>query len=256
MASPQKKNGYTAVANELMEHLASLDIAASEFRVCLVILRETYGFNRKECAIKVTRIGNITKIGNLSHTSRALSNLICRKIVTKNGKLLSINKDWEKWQKKLPKMVTQLTKNGNNDLPKMVTSESVVKQHLKQTLKQLPPTPKGNGKLKKLAEPISPQGQGFINQWKEIVGTNLITKLPDQAKSALRLWSTHGDDKFEELLQVVRVIRADDFANGYLKMGLVNYTGLEKNIEKVQAYMQGKVDAHQLSKQPKMHIYD
>ena len=47
MANPQKENGYTSIANDIVEALAGIRIPG-EARQCLdVILRKTYGWNKK-----------------------------------------------------------------------------------------------------------------------------------------------------------------------------------------------------------------
>ena len=47
MASPQKENGYTTIANELLEAIYGRKFSASQIKILLIILRFTYGFNRK-----------------------------------------------------------------------------------------------------------------------------------------------------------------------------------------------------------------
>lgn len=49
MASPQVENGYTRVANEILEQLIKLTLNGTQLRIVLLLWRETYGFSRKEC---------------------------------------------------------------------------------------------------------------------------------------------------------------------------------------------------------------
>ncbi len=51
MANPQKENGFTAIANELMEALAKRTIPPEKRRVLDVIFRMTYGYRRPEAKI-------------------------------------------------------------------------------------------------------------------------------------------------------------------------------------------------------------
>ena len=45
MASPQLEDGFTRVANELLEALAKLKLCAYETKVLIFIIRKTYGWN-------------------------------------------------------------------------------------------------------------------------------------------------------------------------------------------------------------------
>ncbi|WP_084288457.1 replication protein [Desulfovermiculus halophilus] len=47
MASPQCENGYTRLANELLEALARTRLAGQEYQAVLAIVRKTYGFGKK-----------------------------------------------------------------------------------------------------------------------------------------------------------------------------------------------------------------
>jgi phage replication O-like protein O len=98
MAKPQLENGHTRIANELLEQLMRIQLSPNQWQVLLYIIRKTYGFNKK-----VDRIANfqIQQATGLCKTvvSRVLRNLHERRIIERNDKHLSIQKDWEQWQK-------------------------------------------------------------------------------------------------------------------------------------------------------------
>lgn len=104
MANPQKENGYTAIANEIMEHICKTTLNGTQFRIILFIWRQTYGWkNRKEFEMSSAFIAE--GIGtNRNHVDRELATLIERKIVLvggigkRRGRLLSVNKNYEEWQ--------------------------------------------------------------------------------------------------------------------------------------------------------------
>ena len=56
MADPQIKNGYTRIANELLEAICRLNISGNEMRILLYIIRRTYGFNRSFAEIPLSDI--------------------------------------------------------------------------------------------------------------------------------------------------------------------------------------------------------
>ena len=55
MASPQLKDGYVAIANEIMDALAHIRIPGEARQVLDVILRKTYGWKKKEDEISLSQ---------------------------------------------------------------------------------------------------------------------------------------------------------------------------------------------------------
>ncbi|MCK6470063.1 MAG: replication protein [Candidatus Brocadia sinica] len=112
MASPQCEDGYTKVANELLEALARIRIPGEARQVLDVIFRKTYGFSKKEDAISLSQFCLATGIlkPNVCASLKQLRemNLIIQK---DNGiaNIYSINKDYTSW-KPLSKKITTLSK--------------------------------------------------------------------------------------------------------------------------------------------------
>lgn len=134
MASPQTENGYTKIANEIMEALMQTQLSGYQSRILFAIWRKTYGWNKKEDKILSSQLAELTGI-LLPHVSFTVKNLINRNMITEIGKNLSFNKNYEEWKdlpksvtkKKLPKSVKDVTEigndfteNGNKRLPKSV----------------------------------------------------------------------------------------------------------------------------------------
>lgn len=138
MASPQKENGYTPIANELLEALAGIRIAGEARQILDVIFRKTYGFNKKEDSIALSQFCLITKLGKVSICKNLNKlkemNLIITQKGNPHGNIYRINKDFDTW-KPLPKKVT-VTNKGNEHyqkrksaLPKKVhTKETITKE--------------------------------------------------------------------------------------------------------------------------------
>jgi len=55
MASPQLENGYTKIANEILEALAKVSFRGSTRNVLDCVLRKTYGFSKKEDKISISQ---------------------------------------------------------------------------------------------------------------------------------------------------------------------------------------------------------
>ncbi len=110
MANPQKENGFTAISNEILKVLIRQNISGQEFRMVFLILRKTYGFNKKEDFISLSQMAKSLKISHI-RCSQIINSLQLRKIITLTqnlngiGKEYRFNKDYEQW--------TTLNKNIN-----------------------------------------------------------------------------------------------------------------------------------------------
>ncbi len=105
MASPQTENGYTKIANELLEQLVKTAILGSEYQIVFFIIRKTYGFNKKEDRISLTQFQKNT---NLSRATivKGLKNLVLMNLLVKTAiPTYKLNKDWETWVVKTAKLV-------------------------------------------------------------------------------------------------------------------------------------------------------
>lgn len=137
MSNPQCEDGYTPIANELLEALSRIRIPGESIQVFWVILRKTYGYRKKEDWIALSQFRETGIIK--THISRAITKLVDMKIVTKKGNGIKltyrINKKYQEWEalpKKvtLPKKVICVTQKGQAALPKKVTTkEKVTKEN-------------------------------------------------------------------------------------------------------------------------------
>ena len=97
MASPQKENGYTSIANELLEAFCLVKMPEYERAIILHIWRKTYGFSKKEDWIANSQFVLATGI-NKSNISRGLASLKGKNVVICRDNRVSVNKDWESWK--------------------------------------------------------------------------------------------------------------------------------------------------------------
>jgi phage replication O-like protein O len=102
MADVQKENGYTALANKIVEALARVNLTAYEWRVLCVILRKTYGWQKKSDAISRSQFVAMTGIDerNLDRTIKQLEqkHIITVERHTTKTAVYSFQKDHERWQ--------------------------------------------------------------------------------------------------------------------------------------------------------------
>jgi phage replication O-like protein O len=144
VANPQLKNGYTKIANELLEAICRLNVSGNEMRILLYIIRRTYGFSRSYAEISLSEIASAVGIRPV-HISRALKKLSALNLIELRSsggvkpQTISIVKDYEEWAVEscvellLPKMVT-VTKNGNPTITK--NGNPTYKENNKEIIKE------------------------------------------------------------------------------------------------------------------------
>ena len=103
MASPQKENGYTPIANEILEHIIKEKLNGTQFRILIAVWRNTYGFNRKSHEISDVFLSKAISVPR-QQIAREIKPLIERNIilVLKNAKYnasktIAFNKDYGTW---------------------------------------------------------------------------------------------------------------------------------------------------------------
>jgi len=102
VASPQKENGYTAIANELFDALIKTRIPGEARQVLDYIIRRTYGWNKKETAITNREFMLATGLRR-QNVYRAVKHLLNRnligiKIDSSGKKIYRLNKDFDMWK--------------------------------------------------------------------------------------------------------------------------------------------------------------
>lgn len=136
MASPQLENGYTRLANEILEALARIRIPGESRQVFDVILRKTYGFQKKVDAISLSQFVLATGI-NRQNIIRAIKQLLSMNLIIKYDTGItckySINKDFVSWRPLSKKIHVSKTipfvtfnpsaciKDDNEPVSKMIT---------------------------------------------------------------------------------------------------------------------------------------
>jgi len=127
MANPQIEDGYTKIANEILEALTRVNLSGHEFRIALLIIRRTYGFSKKEDAISLTQMVKNTGLSK-TRCSQVVNSLGLQKIVTVTeningiGKKYRFNKDYDKWDtvtkkcNRYKKVKSTVTKKCNHNI--------------------------------------------------------------------------------------------------------------------------------------------
>jgi len=98
MAHPQLEDGWTEIANEILEALYRINLSPYESRVLWFIIRKTYGWHKKTDRIPLSQIAEGTGLLK-PNICRALKSLIAHKLVIRTDKKqVGFQKDYEQWQ--------------------------------------------------------------------------------------------------------------------------------------------------------------
>lgn len=130
MASPQKENGYVAIANEIAEALMRSGLNGTEWEIIMAVLRKTYGFNKKEDWISYTQFEKLT--GKTRKTVwRSIESLVAKRILRTKKKpgmtLYGFNKDYSSWMVYKRKLVTKMSQTSYLSVQKVVTNRKPTK---------------------------------------------------------------------------------------------------------------------------------
>lgn len=148
MANPQLENGYTPIANELLEAIYSAKLNGTQSDIILMICRYTYGFSRKSHSLSESFIANAVG-SHKSQVKKELKTLISMRIISvlseptfSTPREIAINKNYEEWQKSTQEVLSltgsQSTTSTGSQSTTRGGSQSTTqdKQVLKQNIKQ------------------------------------------------------------------------------------------------------------------------
>lgn len=101
MANPQWENGYTKIANEIMDALCKIRISGEATQCLNFIIRKTYGWGKKQDRISLSQFTKNTGVKK-TNVCRAINKLKNMKIIIQiqddKGSLYEFNKDYEQWE--------------------------------------------------------------------------------------------------------------------------------------------------------------
>ena len=136
---PQTEDGYTQIANELLDALTRTRVPGEERQMFDFILRKTYGFNKKMDMISLSQFVTTTGVKRQNVHSSLKSLFIKRMIVIQkndNGSIkYGINKHYQEWlpsSKKITpsskKMTTVIQKDSELSSKKIPTKDTLTKE--------------------------------------------------------------------------------------------------------------------------------
>lgn len=222
MASPQTENGYTKVANELLEEIVNTSLLGSEFQVLFAIIRRTYGFNKKQDVVSLSQFQKDTGLSRPTIV-KTLKNLMARKMVVKiylpEAKIaFSINKDYDSWVVNTSKLVKGKWVTSKDVLTE--TSKDVLTHKRKKEIytKEIATTSVAPFSLKEEIQKLEDSPRRDM----QIIGYYLSERKPDirskqQLQTAIRrhLRAAKSLSPFDDDQIVKGFKRARDLTNGW-----------------------------------------
>lgn len=176
MANPQIENGYTKIANEIMEALCKIRINGEAIQILFVIFRKTYGYNKKEDVISLSQFSVLTGLKR-PNICRAINKLKQMNIIIQKdndiANIYQLNKDFSTWKplsKKitLSKKIMTVIQKDNNRYPKRYIQKKVLKDNITKEIKDIVDTviQKDNEKvnISKFIKPLIEEIKAYCNE--------------------------------------------------------------------------------------------
>lgn len=209
MADVKLKNGYVRVVNNLFDQLFLREFTLKQLRVVMLILRLSYGYNKKYAIIKPKSRFNFANIHN-PDINKILDELINKKVIIKIAEdCYSFNKDYDVWEvpyhkfydeKKFTELLylqfvsktltTDISETLTNDISETLTEGLV--NHSQKTEKSEQNTntsisetlTKNKNLLVKHSQeqPENPDNEDNTNPQKDIIKDNIKTYIKDTIK--------------------------------------------------------------------------
>ncbi len=139
MANPQTENGFIQIAtgneeNDILKALVRAELSGTEYQVILLVIRQTYGFKKKEDWISLSQFQGITGKSREA-LCKYIKRLVNKKILVKHstpGKnaYFSLNKNFDTWIKLVNKsrLVNNSTKTSEQKYTQLVNNSSPTKE--------------------------------------------------------------------------------------------------------------------------------
>lgn len=129
-------DGYTRIANELLESIASADLTARQLKLMLAYIRKTYGFNKKSDRIADEQIAQITGLSR-QNVNKAKKELLSMSCLFLDGSKIGVNKEVSAWRfGKCLQVSNFVSKSETRNVSKLETSEvSKLETHKRHSLK-------------------------------------------------------------------------------------------------------------------------
>ena len=187
-------DGYTRIANELLEAVMAADLTARQLKVALAVIRKTYGFGKKLDRITNTQIAAMTGIHH-THVCKAKNEMIAMNIIVSNGHAIGINKVISEWDFSISHISKPLAETANKCLANLANGYKPTQLNTKETIQKkeinntpLPPNGGSDGQEKlERRKPERIDYESFLEAYNAEVGDKLPHAVAVNEKRKRRL---------------------------------------------------------------------
>lgn len=172
-------DGYTRIANELLEAVMAADLTARQLKVVLAVIRKTYGFGKKFDRITNTQIAMMTGIHH-THVCKAKNEMIAMNIIVTNGQAIGVNKVISEWNFEISQVSESLAKSANKTLANLANGYKPTQLNTKETIqkKEKKENTQSSGDDRELVKPekrkpVKFDYDEYLSTYNEIVGDRL-----------------------------------------------------------------------------------
>lgn len=212
-------DGYTRIANELLEAIAGADLTARQIKLMLAYVRKTYGFNKKVDRIADEQVAQITGLSR-QNVNKAKKELLSMNCLFMDGNRIGVNKEVSAWQfSKCLQVSNFVSKSETLSVSNLETNEvSSLETHKRHTLKTnkdtiTPIVPKSKNQA---FEPTEIDTPDWLNRdaWLEWVQYRRQSKKPIKTEITVTKAFNLLKECFDEGYDPAEVINTS-IANGY-----------------------------------------
>ena len=195
-------DGYTKIANDLLEAILLADLTLTQTKVLFAIIRKTYGFHKKTDRISDRQISEMIGV-HRTHVCNVKNELLARKILCRDGLKIGLNNVISEWKNQVYENSYTVAKPATQCVAKPATKSVAKSVHTKDKRKKInktPIVPYGDSQsadaelpvaeTKKPAKKKSPpiDYQAFADAYNETLGDRLpnCAVMNDKRKRALK----------------------------------------------------------------------
>lgn len=212
MAKPQLEDGYTPIANEILEQLVRMHLSANQWQVLLCVIRKTYGFHKKVDYIANFQIGEATGLCK-AVVSRSLKDLGDRHLITRKGKYIGFQKDWEKWQG-LVFQPTLGSKLAEPSTPEKLAKSSIKVSNSEKQLAKSATKVSSCAVAQKIKDTITKDKRNIPDKKKSYFFGNILLKEAEYNKLVDQFGEVGTKDRIENL-SLYKKSRGKKYASDY-----------------------------------------
>ncbi|MEA3808603.1 replication protein [Enterobacter hormaechei] len=170
----QLEDGFTRVANELLDAVMASGLSETELCVVLAVWRKTYGYNKKMDWVSNDQLEQMIAKHH-THCSTAKSQLVAKKVLVQEGRNVGMNTSIIEWKTKINGFCKTLAKSAKDSLAEV--ANKTLAESAKETLAEV-----AKDDVETLAESAFEAKQDLLTTKDNIQKTINITPQPPEGE--------------------------------------------------------------------------